>query len=65
MKHLAQPVVASKPDVIQRLIEARYRSTIHLIVDTVAAVDPDHGGLVTAAGRKRGRPTERFRPIRG
>jgi ubiquinone biosynthesis protein UbiJ len=65
VQHLAQPVVARKPGVLQRLIEARDCSTIHLLVNAVTAVHPHDRGLVAVLRRERCRPAERLRPVRG
>jgi hypothetical protein len=65
VKHLAQPVVARKADVLQRLVEACDRATIHLLVDAVTAVEPYDRGLVAVRRRECCRPSERLRPVRG
>jgi hypothetical protein len=41
--------VAGDADVDQRLIEAGDRSTVHLLVRTVAAMHPHHRGLIAVA----------------
>ena len=38
-------------DVAKRLIKTRDPTTIHLLVDTVAAVHPHHGALIAERGR--------------
>ena len=63
VQHFAEPVVAAEADVDERLIETRDRSTVHLLVRTVAAVDPHNRGLVTVRLGIRRRATECLAPV--
>ena len=50
MEGLPQDVVLGEARVLERLIEARDRTAVHLIVLAVAAVEPDDGRLVAVRG---------------
>jgi hypothetical protein len=50
-------------DVAERLIKTRDGTTVHLFVGTVAAMHPQHGGLIAKPRRKRLRPPKRFGPV--
>ena len=49
VQHLSEPVVAGETDVDQCLIKAGDRTTVHLLVRTVAAMQPHLRGLVAVA----------------
>ena len=57
--------VAGQSGVSQSLVEAGDGAAIHLVVNPVAAVDSDDGGLVTIGLRIHARSTECLGPIRG
>jgi hypothetical protein len=57
--------VLGEADVCQRLIEADDRSLVHLLVQTIAAMQPHHRGLVSIAVCKGRRTTQRLSPIGG
>jgi len=49
VQHLSEPLVAGETDVDQCLIKAGDRTTVHLLVRTVAAMQPHLRGLVAVA----------------
>src|SRR5262249_6135771 len=65
MQHPSEPLVAGNADIFQRLIETSDRPLIHLLVRTVAAVNPHDRRLITVSFGVRRWPTECLRPVRG
>jgi len=65
VQHLPEPVVPGQPGVGQGLVETGDRPGVHVLVDAVAAVHPDHEGFVTVAVRIGRRPAEGLRPVGG
>ena len=65
MQRLSKRRVIGQSDVSQSLVEASDGSAIHLVVQPVAAVDPDDGGLVAIGLGIHAGSTECLRPIRG
>jgi quercetin dioxygenase-like cupin family protein len=65
VQHLSDLLVVSKADVGQRLIETGDRPMVHLLMRTIAAVDPHHRGLVAVSNRVGGRPPKCLGPVGG
>ena len=65
VQHLSQRRVVGQCDVSQSLVEASDGAAIHLVVNPVAAVDPDDGGLVAIELGIQAGSTECLGPIRG
>jgi hypothetical protein len=65
VQHASETLFACEPDIFQRLIETRDRPLVHLLVRTVAAVNPDDRGLVTIPIGVGRWPTECLRPVCG
>jgi hypothetical protein len=65
VQHASEAIVAREPDIFQRLIEARDRSLVHLLVRPVATVNPDDRGLVPIPVGVGRCPTKCLRPVRG
>ncbi|HEY8187823.1 MAG TPA: hypothetical protein VIF64_17260, partial [Pyrinomonadaceae bacterium] len=65
VQHASEALVVREPDIFQRLIETRDRPLVHLPVRPVAAVNPDHRGLITIPVGVGRWPTECLRPVRG
>ena len=65
MQHASEPVVAVKLRILQRLIETRDRSLVHLLVRPIAAVNPHDGRLITVPVGVGCWSTQRLRPVRG
>src|SRR6185503_2208480 len=59
-----EPFVTVKSGVLQSLIETGDRSLVHLLVRTVATVDPHDGSLITVLFGVGCWPTERLGPVR-
>jgi hypothetical protein len=65
VQHCPDRVVLGQCDVRHRLIEAGDRSPIHLLVRSVAAVDPHHRGLIAIDIGVGRRATECLGPVGG
>jgi hypothetical protein len=65
VQHASEALVTRKSHIFQRLIETLDRPLVHLLVRSVAAVNPDDGGLITIPIGVDRWPTEGFRPVRG
>src|SRR5262245_21910581 len=65
MQRASEPFVAGNTDIFQRLIETGDCPLVHLLVRTVAAVNPHNRGLITVPIGVRRWPTKCLRPVRG
>jgi hypothetical protein len=65
VQHLAQRTVVGQADIDQSLVETGNGTAIHFVVYAVAAVHPDHGGLVTIGVGIRAGATECLGPVSG
>jgi len=65
VQRASEPIVAVKPGILQGLIETGNGSLVHLLVRSVAAVDPHDGRLITVPIGVRYWTTQCFCPIRG
>ena len=65
VQHASELFILGQAGIFQRLIETRDRPLVHLLVRPVAAMNPDHRGLITVPVGVRRWATECLRPIRG
>ena len=65
MQRLPEGLVRREAAVLKGLIEAGNRSPIHLLMRSVAAMEPHDGGLVAKRARIERRSPKRLGPIRG
>jgi hypothetical protein len=65
VEHPTKRILGAQADIAHRLVEARDRPAVHLVVGPVAAMGPNDGGLVTEAFAVGGRATERLGPVGG
>jgi len=63
VQYASELLVAVKSGVLQGLIKTGDRSLVHFLVQSVAAVNPHDGRLITEAVRVRRWPTECLRPV--
>src|SRR5262249_42267680 len=65
VQHTTEPLVTGEADILQRLIETSDRPLIHLLVQSVAAVNPHHRGLIPVPVGVGRWPTECLLPVGG